>query len=194
MSIRINRVYTRSGDKGQTALIGGARVSKSNIRLQALGDIDELNARLGLIKEELNSKTQKLFEVIEYLQQELFDLGSLLAAEVAYDGMWQLSQEHIDNLEKLCDHFSAGQPELESFILPGGSKLAAQCHIARAIARRAERSIVALNEQQALSNEHILSYINRVSDLFFILARWALEQEEKEAPLWQKGRRLDLNL
>jgi len=184
MGFKINRVYTRSGDDGQTALVGGARVSKSDPRVAAYGDIDELNSALGRVKEDISPDCSELHELIEFLQQELFDLGSELATppDGHYEGMWQVEDRHVSTLEKLCDKFGDGLPELDSFILPGGSPLAASLHLARTIARRAERNIVDVEVSPV-----VIKYINRLSDLLFILARWSLQKEGKDAPLWVKG-------
>ena len=200
MSIRINRVYTRAGDKGFTGLVGGRRVSKACHLVEAYGDIDELNSVLGCVKEHIGEETQALYCLIESIQQELFDLGSELATlpEDRYPGMWRASAEHVTNLERLCDHFSQNLPELQSFILPGGSKLAAELHIARTVCRRAERRIVGRieeeNQRQAEEgiSPELLKYVNRLSDLFFVLARWALVEEGRDAPLWiqEKDRQL----
>ena len=197
MGFKINRVYTRSGDDGATGLVGGSRVAKCDLRVASYGDVDELNSVLGLVKAELSSgdpKFEQLKEVIEYLQQELFDLGSELATppEAHYPNMWHATDEHILNLEKLCDHFAAGLPELNSFILPGGSSLAAVLHIARCVARRAERTLVALQMRlQAEGGDFNLAtiiYLNRLSDLMFILARWTNAQKGELEPLWKQAR------
>lgn len=196
-SFRINRVYTRSGDGGNTGLVGGNRVSKANLRIAAFGEIDELNSLLGYVKEKLSLQTKELFPLLEFLQQELFDLGSQLATppESIYEGMWQAAPNHVERLEKLCDEYGAALPELTSFILPGGSEIAALFHLARSVARRAERTIVALGEQEKAVDEksnaaehELLKYVNRLSDLFFILARWSLVKDGKEAPLWVQER------
>ena len=184
MSIRINRVYTRSGDKGETSLVGGSRVSKSHPRVCAYGDVDELNAVLGCVKERVNQRTEKLRSLLEQLQQELFDVGSELATEQAYEGMWNASESDVTRLEKLCDSFGEGLPELKSFILPGGSELVSFLHLARTVSRRAERSLVALNENGEELNPYLIHYLNRLSDLLFVLCRWSLAQEGVEAPLW----------
>ena len=194
--IRINRVYTRSGDAGETGLVGGARVSKSDIRVETFGHVDELGAVLGLVKEKLSPKTKELFAVIEYVQQELFDLGAELSTPIEgrYEGMWEVSEEHVKSLEKLCDSYGKGLPELRSFILSGGSELAALLHVARTVARRSERNAVRLLEklqeagQGELFNTAIISYLNRLSDLLFIIARWTLLADQKEAPLWVQDR------
>jgi len=192
MSFKINRVYTRSGDSGQTGLVGGKRVSKTDKRVSSYGDIDELNSVVGLAKEKLTAKTSELKELLEFIQQELFDLGSELATppSAEYPQMLKVTQAQVTLLEKACDHYGEGLPELTSFILPGGSELAALFHIARTVCRRAERAIIELSldtdPESKVSNE-VICYVNRLSDLFFMLSRWSLKAEGKDAPLWVKG-------
>lgn len=194
MGFRINRVYTRSGDKGETGLVGGKRVGKNDLRVEAYGEIDELNSWLGLIKEKLSPPLSELKELLEFLQQELFDLGSELATppSAEYQGMIKVTSAHVARLEKACDYYGDGLEELTSFILPGGSECAALFHIARTVCRRGERVLVTLIDDSAEDPEmkispELLQYVNRLSDLLFILARRALKEEGKSAPLWEKG-------
>ncbi len=194
MTIRINRVYTRSGDEGYTGLVSGTRVRKNDPRVNSYGEIDELNATLGLVRAHLTPETQELDPLLENLQQELFDLGSELATPpgTTYPGMWQAASSDVATLENLCDQFSTGLPELTSFILPGGSKLVAHLHLARTVCRRAERNIVSLAEdlERQASSEHlpfnseIIKYVNRLSDLLFVWCRWSLDKQGLVAPLW----------
>lgn len=185
-TFRITRVYTRTGDDGSTALVGGERVSKADKRVEAYGTIDELNAILGLAKEELDTNTTSLKTVIEFLQQELFDLGAEVATAdpTQFPQMWRANSQHVAHMERLCDHFNTNLPELTSFILPGGSNVSAIFHVARTIARRAERTLVELQSNSPHMNKHIVAYINRLSDLLFILARWSLAQSGKTSPVW----------
>lgn len=192
-TFRINRVYTRSGDTGYTGLVGGSRVSKCDVRVRAYGDVDELNSFLGLVKEKLGEHGPMLAPIIVLIQQELFDLGSELATAKGqeYPGMWKAEQRHIQALEALCDRFNDPLPELRSFILPGGTELAALLHISRTVARRAERSVVELSESIAAqpgtaANGFTLQFLNRLSDLLFILARWVLHADNITPPLWEK--------
>lgn len=194
MTFRINRVYTRSGDDGRTALAGGERLSKSDLRIAAYGEIDELNSALGWGKEELTPHCQALKPVIELLQQELFDLGAELATPAAKrsDQTKGITAEQVSRLELLCDYFGESLPELTSFILPGGSKLCAVLHMARTIARRAERTMVSFRDSikseeqgRAEVRSELLQYVNRLSDFLFVAARWSLAQEGRSAPLWE---------
>ena len=195
MTFRINRVYTRTGDAGETGLVGGARVSKNDLRVWAYGDVDELNSALGLAKERIDEPIASLRALIEYIQQELFDLGSELATppESYYEGMWRAGATHEQYLESLCDHFGKHLPELTSFILPGGNELASHLHLCRTICRRAERSIVALYESYRAGepshevSQHCIIYLNRLSDFLFVLARWVLAEAKTDAPLWLKN-------
>ncbi len=191
MSFKINRVYTRSGDDGRTALVGGAKVLKSSAQVCAYGEIDELNSLLGLVRCELTQATQALDPVLEGFQQELFDVGAEIASppDAVPKGMWRVDEPAIKRLEACCDEFGQGLPELDSFILPGGSRLASLLHLARTVCRRAERSIVemkcAQEEQQgATASAEVGKYMNRMSDALFVMARWALQAEGRESPLW----------
>jgi cob(I)alamin adenosyltransferase len=190
VSFRINRVYTRSGDKGETSLVDGTRVLKNHLRCEIFGTLDEVNSCLGLAKSCLDSEKEKqLFDVIEYIQQELFDLGAEMATPVGYSypSMWKAGKVHIEHLEKLCDHFNKDLPELDSFILPGGNMLASHLHLARTVTRRAERSMVALlqSEKGSISDEALI-YCNRLSDLLFVLSRYVLHTKGVSAPLWKQ--------
>ena len=193
-NFRINRVYTRSGDHGDTGLVGGARVSKACLQVECYGELDELNSLLGLLQTELGAAHGSLPEVIAYLQQELFDIGSELATApgMEYPGMWKTEAKHVAILEGLCDSFGDGLPELTSFLIPGGSKSAGFLHLARTVARRAERALVhyrnELKSEGKPFNSHLLEYLNRLSDLLFILARRVLVMEGKNVPLWQPER------
>ena len=188
MTFRINRVYTRSGDRGETGLVGGERVRKDHPRVWAYGEIDELNSVLGCLKEEIQGKLLELKPIIETIQQELFDLGSELATApgTEYPGMWKTSPADVKRLEDLCDRYGDSLPELTSFILPGGSKPASWLHLGRCVARRAERHILPLTDDGL--NPEVIKYVNRLSDLLFILARWSLAQEGKDAPLWTQAK------
>ena len=193
MTIRINRVYTRSGDAGETSLVGGTRVSKGEARIAAYGDLDELNCCLGLAREELTSELAGLLPVLEGLQQDLFRVGSLLATpeDLPDRSRYLLAGDDVAKLEEWCDHYGTALPELTSFVLPGGSRAAAALHLARAVCRRAERSLVRLEQDLKTAGKRqpepeLLKYLNRLSDLLFILARWSLRAEGKDELLWLK--------
>lgn len=190
MGFKINRVYTRSGDSGETSLVDGSRVKKNHPSCVIFGGLDEVNSHLGLAKEASKNVGSliDLYNVIEFLQQELFDLGSEVAtpANFTYPEMWKASEASIIRLENLCDHYNKDLPELNSFILPGGNQIASHLHVARTVTRRVEREIV-----DAISNGHeisefILIYINRLSDLLFVLSRYALDILKNDVPLWKK--------
>lgn len=165
----MSKIYTRTGDCGQTSLVGGKRVLKNHPRLEAYGTIDELSAHLGLLVTQLTDNNDQTF--ITSIQQTLFDLSALLATEPesSYQST-SLPSIHIATLEHEIDRQQAQLSPLHAFIIPGGSQVAAQAHICRTICRRAERYIIALAEQSEISSE-IIQYINRLSDYLFILAR-----------------------
>lgn len=183
--VRLTRIYTRGGDRGETSLGDGSRVSKLDARIAAYGAVDELNSLLGVAL--AAAVPEPLRSPLERLQNELYDVGADLA--VPWDGpdeRLRTSQEMVDGLERLCDRFNESLPELKSFVLPGGSETAAWLHLARTVARRAElRARTA--DAVAGVNSLALVYLNRVSDLLFILARVANALAEVREPLWQPG-------
>ena len=194
MAVRINRVYTRTGDRGDTALVGGKRVPKDSLRIEAYGTIDELNSTVGLARVfneenlEAGEAHQFLDEVLCRLQDELFDLGSELATppESFRPGMYQVSESEIDRLEKLIDKCQEDLEPLNSFILPGGGRIGAYLHQCRTVCRRAERDILRLSREQEI-NRYVIKYVNRLSDLFFVLSRWIAKQTGEQEYLWQRG-------
>ena len=194
MAIRITRVYTRTGDRGETSLVGGKRVPKDSPRIDAYGTIDELNSIIGLARvfneENLEAGEAHHFldEVLCKIQDELFDLGSELATppESFQQGMFRISQTEIKNIEKLIDKCQENLQPLESFILPGGGRVGAYLHQCRTVCRRAEREILRLSRQETIS-EWPLKYVNRLSDLFFVLSRWIGKETGEREYLWQRG-------
>lgn len=194
MAIRITRVYTRTGDRGETSLVGGKRVPKDSPRIDAYGTIDELNSIIGLARvfneENLEAGEAHHFldEVLCKIQDELFDLGSELATppESFQQGMFRISQTEIKNIEKLIDKCQENLQPLESFILPGGGRVGAYLHQCRTVCRRAEREILRLSRQETIS-EWPLKYVNRLSDLFFVLSRWISKETGEREYLWQRG-------
>jgi cob(I)alamin adenosyltransferase len=164
------RIYTRTGDKGKTSIIGG-RVDKDDTRVEAYGTVDEVNCFVGQAITELDSEIFKdVLDDLEKIQHELFDCGGDLA-NVSEKRELKLQKESIDYLEKRIDEFIVETPELERFILPGGTKPSASIHIARTVTRRAERLVVTLLKADSKTSELALQYLNRLSDYFFALAR-----------------------
>ena len=180
--VRLTRIYTRGGDAGQTSLGDGSRVSKLDPRIRAYGITDELNSQLGVVL--AGELPEQLRAPLTRVQNELFDVGADLSVPfTGPDDKLRASQEMIDRLEQLCDEFNAELPELKSFVLPGGTEAAARLHIARAVCRRAELAAIAC--AQAVEIDPLVPvYLNRLSDLLFILARTANGGDE---PLWRPG-------
>jgi cob(I)alamin adenosyltransferase len=182
--VRLTRIYTRGGDAGETSLGDGTRVSKLDARIVAFGTVDEVNAALGVVL--AGSCPEELREVLERVQNELFDLGADLSVPTGREGRLRVTQSQVEALERDCDRFNAELPELRSFVLPGGTKAAAQLHVARTICRRAEREAIAATGAVDV-NPLTLVYLNRLSDLLFILARAANAAEGRDEPLWRPG-------
>ena len=178
--VRLTRIYTRGGDRGETSLGDGTRVSKLDTRIAAFGAVDELNSLVGLAL--AGGLSSELRTVLERVQNELFDVGADISVPLGAGGL-RVSQPQIDALEADCDQFNADLPELKSFVLPGGSEGAARLHVARAVCRRAERDALAAAEEVEL-NPLVAVYLNRLSDLLFILARAANPGTEV---LWKPG-------
>jgi cob(I)alamin adenosyltransferase len=165
--LRISRVYTKSGDAGETSLVDGKRVSKSDQRVAAYGDVDELNSWLGIAR--VGLADQQLREALGTIQNELFILGADLASPLTIH-VPRIEEEQVADMERLIDLLLEELDPLREFILPGGTQLGALLHLARTVARRAERSIVTLMEREEI-NQNALKYINRLSDLLFVMAR-----------------------
>jgi len=180
--VRLNRIYTRGGDRGETSLGDGSRVSKLDRRIVAYGAVDELNAQLGVVAS--SGVRTEVSPLLARIQNELFDLGADLSVPyVEGDAKLRVTQEQVDELERLCDRFNAPLPELRSFVLPGGNPVAAQLHVARTACRRAELEALRAAEEVPV-NPLALVYLNRLSDLLFILARDAAGGDEV---LWRPG-------
>ncbi len=180
--VRLTRIYTRGGDQGETSLGDGSRVPKSDPRIRAGGAVDEVNAAVGLalaadLPEQMRSE-------LERIQNELFDLGADLSVPLEVEGRLRVQQSYLDALERACDEWNAGLPELRSFVLPGGTEAAARLHLARTLCRRAEREALTAAGETPL-NPLALVYLNRLSDLLFILARAA--NDGRPEPLWKPG-------
>jgi cob(I)alamin adenosyltransferase len=204
MAIRITRVYTRTGDGGETALVGGRRVAKDAPRIEAYGTIDELNAVIGLARV-FNAENIKpgratkgsakkgkdhrwLDEVFRRIQNQLFDLGSELATpeDSVYEGMHRVGEAEVTALEKLMDQCQKDLKPLKSFVLPGGGRVGGFLHQARTVCRRAERRVLALARSESVS-PWPLRYVNRLSDLLFVLSRWVGQRLGETEYLWERG-------
>ena len=194
MAIRITRVYTRTGDTGETALVGGRRVPKDSPRIEAYGTIDELNSIIGLARVfnaeqlDLGVSHRRLDEILRRVQNELFDLGSELATppDAAYEGMFRMGEGEVTELERIMDGCQKDLAPLKSFILPGGGRIQGFMHQARTVCRRAERELFALSRVEPVG-EWPLRYVNRLSDLFFVLGRWVGKHMGEKEYLWERG-------
>jgi cob(I)alamin adenosyltransferase len=182
--VRLTRIYTRGGDAGETSLGDGSRVSKLDGRIGAYGVVDELNSQVGVVL--AGDCPPELCGVLERLQNELFDVGADLAVPFEAEGRLRVTQAQIDTLEADCDRFNAALPELKSFVLPGGTPAAAGLHVARTICRRAEREALAAGGEHEL-DPLVHVYLNRLSDLLFILARAANAVAGRDETLWRPG-------
>ncbi|HEX7754232.1 MAG TPA: cob(I)yrinic acid a,c-diamide adenosyltransferase [Niabella sp.] len=166
------RIYTKTGDKGKTALIGGTKVSKGHLRIESYGNVDELNSYIGLCKDLLPDVRSKT--VLQEIQEQLFTIGAILAQDPDKEtkmALPDLQEEDVQLLEQEIDAMTAQLPPMQSFILPGGSIPVSHLHVARCICRRAERSVVRLTEESAVA-ALLLIYLNRLSDYLFVLARY----------------------
>jgi cob(I)alamin adenosyltransferase len=182
--VRLTKIYTRGGDAGETSLGDGSRVSKLDARIAAYGTVDELNAAVGVVVADGCPETIR--EVLVRVQNELFDLGADLSVPIEGEARLRVTQEQVDRLEDECDRFNAELPDLKSFVLPGGTVAAARLHVARTVCRRAEReALVAAGAHDV--NSLALVYLNRLSDLLFILARAANGADGQAEPLWGPG-------
>jgi cob(I)alamin adenosyltransferase len=182
--VRLTRIYTRGGDAGETSLGDGSRTSKLDSRIGAYGFVDEVNAHIGVVL--AGDCPDRIRPVLERAQNELFDLGADLSVPVSVEGRLRIEQPQIDELERACDEFNEGLPELRSFVLPGGTDAAARLHVARTVCRRAERAALAAAGEHEL-NPLTLVYLNRLSDLLFILSRAANALAGADEPLWKPG-------
>lgn len=182
--VRLTKIYTRGGDAGETSLGDGTRVSKLDTRIAAYGTVDELNAAVGVVL--AGACPEPIRDVLLRVQNELFDLGADLSVPLELEGRLRVTQEQVDALERDCDSFNAQLPELTSFVLPGGTEAAARLHVARTVCRRAERDALVAAEAVAV-NDLALVYLNRLSDLLFILSRAANSVAGRDEPLWRPG-------
>ena len=182
MGNRLTKLYTKTGDDGTTGLGDGSRTTKDSARIEAVGTIDELNSWIGLLLAELPVDEQ-LIEPLTDIQHRLFDLGG----ELAVPGFQLIQAEMVSDLEALCDQLNEELPPLKEFILPGGSKSAGLCHMARAVARRAERIIVKLSKEETVGDD-LKRYINRLSDVLFVMARQLARRDGGQEVFWKSRR------
>lgn len=179
MGNRLTKIYTRTGDDGTTGLGDGSRVAKDSARVDALGDVDELNSALGVLLSE--SLPEAVREPLNSIQHRLFDLGG----ELAVPSMLAIGESHVGQLERWIDQFNQPLGPLKEFIVPGGSRAASLCHFARTVCRRAERRLVALAKSDTIS-PHALHYLNRLSDLLFVLCRVLNREAGVSDVFWQR--------
>jgi cob(I)alamin adenosyltransferase len=180
MGHRLSKIYTRTGDDGTTGLGDGTRVAKTHARIEAYGTVDETNSVIGMVLAVPNLP-EDVAAALTQIQHELFDLGG----ELAVPGYRVITAAHIEQLEHTLDKFNEKLPPLKEFILPGGGRRPAACHLARAIARRAERCAWALSQQEEVAPE-VTRYLNRLSDLLFVIARVLARHENGQEVLWKK--------
>jgi cob(I)alamin adenosyltransferase len=180
MGNRLSKIYTRTGDKGVTGLGDGSRVDKDSLRVEAYGTVDELNSAVGVVL--ACDLPAELRSCLTRIQHELFDLGG----ELCMPGTTLIPDSYVDGLERDLDAFNDDLPALKDFILPGGSESAARCHLARTIARRAERRVISLAHNEAV-NETSIRYLNRLSDTLFVMARVLARTDGGAEVLWVHG-------
>jgi cob(I)alamin adenosyltransferase len=173
--------YTRTGDRGETGLYGGTRVGKENPRVEAYGAVDELNSQVGLARAIVKDTRTK--KILKNVQEDLFTLGGDLASELVSAKVPRINKSHVDNLEKTVDSIHDELKPLRRFILPTGSVGAAQLHVARSVCRRAERRIASLAKIESI-NPEVMPYVNRLSSLLFVLARWVNQLDKVNEEEW----------
>jgi cob(I)alamin adenosyltransferase len=180
MGYRLSKIYTRTGDQGTTGLGDGSRVEKDDLRIEAMGAVDELNSIIGvLLTKDLPDNCRKILTAV---QHNLFDLGG----EMSSPGHIVITPQHIEQLEQVLDKLNAELQPLREFILPGGTPAAAHAHHARTVCRRAERRLISLSKQQEL-NRDTIAYLNRLSDLLFVIARYVNKHQGVNDVLWQNS-------
>lgn len=184
MGNRLSKIYTRTGDAGTTGLGDGTRVDKDSLRVEAYGTVDELNSTLGMVL--AHDLPERVRTCLSEIQHDLFDLGG----ELSVPGYQAIHPNHVTRLETILDRFNADLPALKEFILPAGGHATASCHFARTVCRRAERRVVSLANQEPVS-PHAIAYLNRLSDLLFVIARVLARHERGAEVLWEPGRHQD---
>lgn len=181
MGYRLSKIYTRTGDDGTTGLGDGSRVKKTDHRIEAIGTVDELNSLIGLLL--ARELPGEIHNALTDIQHDLFDLGG----ELSIPGRSVIAAQQVKRLETILDEFNAELPPLKEFILPGGSEASAVCHLARSVCRRAERRVIHLGEEEKINTASI-KYLNRLSDLLFVLARVLNVHAGHRDVLWQPGK------
>lgn len=177
------KIYTKTGDLGETGLFGGRRLSKSHLRIEAYGTVDELNSHLGLVRDQQTDVATR--DMLHAIQSQLFSIGSILASDPEKElPVPELSEEQVKALEQAMDEMDTRLPELKNFILPGGHPHVSQCHITRCVCRRAERLVVALAAIESVP-AIVIKFLNRLSDYLFLLARWTAQQLSVEEVIWK---------
>ena len=184
--LALNRIYTKTGDKGQTSLAGGQRVSKDTLRIECYGTVDELNAAIGVATVTAQATLPPLVPILRRVQHELFNLGSILATmpEQVHPRQARITAADIQRLEHEIDDMNAGLPPLRSFVLPGGSRISGELHVCRTVCRRAERLAVRLAREEEVPPAAI-EYLNRLSDALFVWSRWANHALNTPEILWE---------
>ncbi len=179
--MRLSKITTRTGDDGSTGLADGSRINKAHVRIAALGSVDELNSQLGVLLTE--ALPADIRNALLHIQNDLFDLGGALAVLNQH----LFAENNVARLDEQIAHYNADLPPLKEFILPGGSRAGALCHVARTLARRAERDLVLLSHEEVLPH-HTLAYLNRLSDLLFVLSRCINREQVATETLWQRDK------
>ena len=188
--LSLSRIYTKTGDQGETGLVGGQIVAKDAQRIEVFGTVDELNSFVGLARiSARESGLNELESIFERIQHELFNLGSVLATlpQDLHPNQPRITKETIDQLEREIDHYNATLPALRSFVLPGGSRICAELHVCRTVCRRAERTLVTMKHAEEIPIEAML-YLNRLSDAMFVWSRWVNQALGVEEALWQPNK------
>jgi cob(I)alamin adenosyltransferase len=191
MSIYLSRIYTKAGDKGQTTLVGGKKIAKDSPRIEAYGTVDELNSILGLLRKANRDEAgpdearARIDAILQRVQNELFNLGSLLATlpEDVAEKQPRIAARHVEALEHDIDALNEGLPPLRSFTLPGGGWVSSWLHLARTVCRRAERIVVHLASIEPVDADAV-RYLNRLSDALYVIGRWNVRQRGEQEPLW----------
>lgn len=188
--VRLTKIYTRRGDDGQTDLLGGERVPKTSLRLEAGGLIDEVNCLVGVLRTQggacgVDEIVRESEQTLQQIQNDLFDIGSIVATAhgAEWEGMTPFTDEHVRTLEGRMDTYLEALGNLDSFVLPGGTEVNATAHLARAVCRKAERALWHVHAEEPVDSV-VLQYINRLSDFFFVFARWAARHQGGGEFLW----------